>query len=147
MLSLLYGPTLTSIHNYWKNHSFDNMGFVMSLLFTMLSGFVIAFLPRSKDLLILWLQSLSTVILEPKEKICHCFHFFPSICHEPMGLDALISGFRMLDFKPAFSLSSFTLIKSLFSSSLLSAIRAELPRTKPILRIFQAINIDDKIYY
>ena len=51
---------------------------VTSLLFNMLSRFVIAFLPRSKCLLILWLQSLSTVILEPPQnKIYHCFHCFP----------------------------------------------------------------------
>ena len=51
---------------------------MMSLLFNMLSRFVIAFLPRSKHLLISWLQSLSTVILKPKKiKICHCFHFSP----------------------------------------------------------------------
>ena len=50
---------------------------VMSLLFNMLSRFVIAFLPRGKSLLTLWLQSPSAVILEPKETICHCFHFFP----------------------------------------------------------------------
>jgi len=51
---------------------------VMSLLFNALSRFVIAFLPKSKCYLISWLQSVSTVILEPKEKkkICHCFHFF-----------------------------------------------------------------------
>ena len=57
----------------------------MSLLFNMLSTFVIASLPRSKYLLILRLQSLSsTVILEPKKRKSHCFHFFPSICHEVM---------------------------------------------------------------
>ena len=50
---------------------------VMSLFFNMLSGFVIAFLPRSKGLLISWLQSLSTVIFEPNKIKCHCFHFFP----------------------------------------------------------------------
>ena len=50
---------------------------VMSLLFNMLSRFVIAFFPRNKHLLISWLQSLSAVILEPKKKICHCFHFPP----------------------------------------------------------------------
>ena len=49
---------------------------VVSLLFDMLSRFFIAFLLRSKHLLISWLQSLSAVILEPK-KICHCFHVFP----------------------------------------------------------------------
>ena len=53
-------------------------GKVMSLLFNILSRFVIAFLPRSKHLVISWLQSLSTVILEPKKnKVCHCFHCFP----------------------------------------------------------------------
>ena len=50
---------------------------VMSLFFNMLSRLVIAFLPRSKCLLISWLQSLSAVILEPKKIKCHCFHFFP----------------------------------------------------------------------
>ena len=50
------------------------VGQVMSLLFNMLSSFVIAFLPRSKHLLISWLQSLSAVILEPKKINCH---FFP----------------------------------------------------------------------
>ena len=51
---------------------------VMSLLFHMLSRLVITFLPRSKHLLISWLQSPSAVILEPpKIKVCHCFHCFP----------------------------------------------------------------------
>ena len=51
---------------------------VMSLLFNMLSRLVIAFLPRSKRLLISWLQSSSAVILKPKmNKVCHCFHCFP----------------------------------------------------------------------
>ena len=53
------------------------VGKVMSLLFNMLSRLVIAFLPRSKCLLISWLQSLSAVILEPPQnKVCHCFHCF-----------------------------------------------------------------------
>ena len=56
-----------------------------------------------------------------EKKICHCFHFFP-ICHEVMRQDAMILVFWMLHFKPVFSLS-FTLIKELFSSSLLSAFR------------------------
>ena len=54
------------------------VGTVMSLLFNMLSRFVIAFFSRNKHLLISWLQSASAVILEPKKiKICHCFHFSP----------------------------------------------------------------------
>ena len=81
VFSFLHSPTLTSIHDYWKNHSFDYMDLcckVMSLLFNMLSRFVIAFLPRTKHLLILWLQSLSAVILKTQEnKICHCFYLSP----------------------------------------------------------------------
>ena len=64
VLSLLYCPNLTSIRDCWKNHSFD---YVMSLLFNILSRLVIAFLPRSKHLLISWLQSPSTMILAPKK--------------------------------------------------------------------------------
>ena len=62
-----------------------------------------------------------------EKKICHCFHFFSSICHEVMGPDAMILGFWMLSFKPAFSLSPFTFILRLFSSSSLSAIRVVSP--------------------
>ena len=67
------------------------VGIVMSLLFNMLSIFVIAFLPRSKSLLISWLQSLSIVILKPKKiKYVTTSTFSPSICQEVMGLDAMI---------------------------------------------------------
>ena len=63
----------------------------MSLLFNMLSRFVLAFLPRSKRLLISWLQSPSAVILEPKKiKSVTISMVSPSICHEVMGLDAMI---------------------------------------------------------
>ena len=66
-LSLLYS-TLTFIHDYWKIHSFDYfVGKVMSLLFNKLCRFVIDFLPKSKCLLISWLQSPSAVILAPKK--------------------------------------------------------------------------------
>ena len=53
------------------------VGKVMSLIFNTLSKFVIGFLPRSKCLLISWLQSPSAVILRPKKSKCHCFQFFP----------------------------------------------------------------------
>ena len=92
---------------------------VISLLFNMLSRLVIAFLPRSKRLLISWLQSPSTVILETKKmKSLTVSIVSPCICHEVMGLDAMIFVFWILSFKPAFSLSSCTFIKRLFSSSL-----------------------------
>ena len=66
-------------------------GKVMSLLFNILSKFVIAFLPRSNRLLISWLQSPSTVILEPKKrKSVIAPTFSPSICHEVMGPDVML---------------------------------------------------------
>ena len=99
------------------------VGKVMSLLFNMLSRLVIAFLPRSKCLLISRLQSPSAVILEPpKINSVTLSIVSPPICHEVMGPDAMILVFWMFNFKPTFSLSSFTFIKRLFSSSLLSAI-------------------------
>ena len=58
-----------------------------------------------------------------EEKICHYFHLSPFICHEVMGPDAKILVFCYFSFKPGLSLSSFTLIKRLFNSSSLSAIR------------------------
>ena len=94
------------------------VGKVMSLLFNMLSRLIIGFLPRSKHLLISWLQS---VILEPpKVKSVTVPTFSPSICNEVMGLYAMILVFWMLSFKQTFSFSSFTFIKGLFSSSSLS---------------------------
>ena len=95
----------------------------MSLLFNMLSRLVITFLPRSKHLLISWLQSPSAVVLKPhKMKFVTVSIVSPSICHKVMGRDVIISVFWMLSFKPTFSLSSFTFIKSYFTS-LLSAIK------------------------
>ena len=95
---------------------------VMSLLFNTLSRFVIIFLPRSKNLLISWLQSPSAVILEPKKiKSVPVSIVSPTLCHEVIGPDAKILACWMLSFKPAFSLSSFTFVKRLFSSSSLSA--------------------------
>ena len=109
-LSLLYGPTLTCIHNYWKDHidytdlcwQSDIFAFEYVAL-----GFIIAFLPRIKCILILCLQLPSTKILEPKkEKSATASTFSPSICHEVMELDAMTFVFWMLSFKPAFSPSS-----------------------------------------
>ena len=92
----------------------------MPLLFNMLSRLVIAFLQRSKCLLISWLQSQSTVILEPPK--IKSLTVSPSIWHDVMGPNAMILVFWMLSFKPTFLFSSFTFIKKLFSTSL-SAIR------------------------
>ena len=99
-LNLLYVPTLISIHGYWKNQALTRWTFVdkvMSLLFNMLSRFVIAFLPRGKCLLIWWLQSPSAVIMEPpKIKSVTVSILSLSICHEVMRLDAMIFIFECL---------------------------------------------------
>ena len=79
------------------------VGKVMSLHLNILSRLVITFLPRSKCLLILWLQSPPTVISEPpKIKSDTVFTVSPSISHEVMGPDAMIFVFWMLNFKPIF---------------------------------------------
>ena len=94
MLSFLHSPTLTSIHDHWKNHSLDKMDLVdkvMSLLLNMLSRLVITFLPRSRRLLISWLQSPTAVILEhPEIKSDTVSTVSPSISHKVMGPDAMI---------------------------------------------------------
>ena len=142
----LYGSTLTSILMEVTNgktvaltiQTFD--GKVISLLLNSQSRFVITFLPRSKCLLISWLQSLSSVILDLKKiKSVTVSIFSPSTCHELMGLDAMIFIFWMLSFKPAFPLSSFILIQRLFSSSLLSAIRVVSSAYPRLLMFFLAI--------
>ena len=109
-------PTVTSIHDYWKNHSFDYTGFVgkvMSLLFNMLSRLVIAFPPRSKRLLISWLQSPSAVILEPPK--IKSVTVSLSICHEVMELAAMIMVFLNVEFQAIF----FTLLFHPHQESLL----------------------------
>ena len=170
--------TLTSVHGYWKNHSFridwldllavqgtiksllqhynlnasilwhsaffmvqqhpyittrkiialtvrKFVSKVISLLFNTLARLVIAFLPRSKCLLISWLLSLSMMILESKKiKIATVCIVSPSISHEVMGPDATILVFWILILNPVFSLSPFTFIKkALFSTTLISAVR------------------------
>ena len=96
---------------------------VMSLLFTMLSRFVIAFHPRSKYLLILWLLSPSAVILEPKKIKSVSVSTFDPFLPWSDGNRCYDLRFLNIEFKSAFSLSSFNIIKRLFSSSLLPAIK------------------------
>ena len=88
------------IHYYWEIIVLTIQTLVskvISLLLKMLSRFVIAFLPKNKCLLISWLQSLSTVILEPKKiKSLTVSIVSPSICHEVMEPDAMISVVLML---------------------------------------------------
>ena len=92
--SAFFMVQLTSIHDYQKNLSFDDMDLflkVTSLLFNMLFRLLIALLQRSKCLLISWLQSPSAVILEPRKiKSATVSIVSPSICHEVMETDAMI---------------------------------------------------------
>ena len=135
MLSLLYiivqlsHPYMTTIKTIALT-TCTLVSKVMSLLFNMLSRFVIALLPRSKRLLILWLQSMSALILEPKKiKSVTVSTFSPSICHQVMGPDTMVF----------VSLSSFSIIKRLFSSSWLSAIRGVLSAYLRLLIFLPAI--------
>ena len=113
---------------------------VMSLLFNMLPRWVIGFLPRSKCLLISWLQSPSTVIFGAQaNKVCQCFHFFHIYLAWSDGTRCHDIRFLMLSFKLVFfSLSSFTIIKMFFNSSSLSAIRAVSPAYLRLLTFLPA---------
>ena len=106
------------------------------------SRLVITFLLRSKCLFISQLQSPSAVILEPpKIKSDPVCTVSPSVCHEVMGPDAMILVFWMLSFQPTFSLSSFTFIKQVFSSSSLSTIRVVSSAYLRLLMFLQAVLI------
>ena len=95
---------------------------VMCLCFSnMLSRFIMGSVPGSKYLNFMATVTVSNHFGAQEDKTCHCFCFSPSICHEVMGADAMILVF--LSFKSAFSCSSFTFFKRLFSSSSLSALR------------------------
>ena len=128
VLSLLYGPVLTLVCGYWKSHSFDLWSFVGKVMFpllNMLSRFIIVFLQRSKDLLFhgfshhpQWFESLR------KENLS-LIPLLPLLFGMKRLDTVILLGFWMLNFKPAFSLCSLILIRRLFSSSSLSAVRVE----------------------
>ena len=93
-------------------------GKVMSLLFNTLSRFVTVFLPRSKCLLVSWLQAPTTVILELKKiNPITVSIVSPSICHEVKGLDVMIWVFGMVSFRPAFIFLIFSVQFSSVSQS------------------------------
>ena len=120
---------------------------VISLLFNILSRLVRTFLPRSKCLLISWLQSPSAVISEPpKIKSATVYTVSPFICHEVMGADAMIFIFWMLSLKPTFSLSSFTFLKRLFSSSSLFCHKGGVICTSEVIDISPG-NLDSSLCF
>ena len=98
---LLCSPALTSVHDYWKNHSFHYADLCQQsdVCFLTRSRFIIAFLPRSNRFLISWLQSPCAVILETKKrKSVPVSTFSPSICHITMAPDAMILVFFIIEF-------------------------------------------------
>ena len=94
VLCLLYGPALTTVCDHWEDHSLDYMDLCPQSnvsAFSTLSRFAIAFSPRSSHFLVSWLQSPCAVILELKKRKSVTTSTLPSsICHEEMGLDAMI---------------------------------------------------------
>ena len=113
MVQLSYPHMTTRKTIALTRRTFD--GKVMSLLFNMLSRSVITFLPRSKRLLISWLQSPSAVILEPKKiKSVTVSTFSPSTCHEVLKPDTVMLAF----FNPEFQASFFTLLSHLHPEAL-----------------------------
>ena len=118
---------------------------LMALLFNMYSRLIIAFLPRSKNILIPWLQLSSAVILElNKTKYFTVPIVSLSICHEVTGIDAMILVFWMVSFKTSLH-SPLIFIKNLFSSSYLSAIRV-VPSTYLIINISWYLDCYLKMY-
>ena len=131
-LRLLYSPTLISIHDYYKNYSFDYMDLCWQ---SDASGFEYAVwvghsFSSKKHVSFNFVAAvtLCSDLRGQENKVYHCFHFPPSFGHEVMEPDAMIFIFWMLNFKPGFSFS-FTFMKRLFSFSSFSAL-AEWPKCR-----------------
>ena len=128
-LRFLYGPPLTSTHDYWKNHTFNYTDLYQQnniSAFNMLSRFVITFLSRCKHILISWLQSPSVNSLSlfgAQENRLSLFLLFPIYLLWSGGTRCHDLHFLNVEFQASFFTLSFTFIKRLFSSSSLSAIR------------------------
>ena len=112
---LLYSPALPTLCDHWEEHSLDYMDLcrqsdVSAFQYTV--QFCHSF-PAKKQSSSDFTAAVTihSDFRDQEEDTCHCFYLSPSICHEMMGQDAMILVFLMLSFKPAFSLSSFTLIK------------------------------------
>ena len=131
-------------HSYMttgKTITFTFLGKVMSLVFNILSRFVIGFFPKSKHLLIPWLQSLFMLIFKPRKMKSDSFYFFHIYLPWSDRTGCHHLHVWMLTFKPAFLLSTCTFIKSLFSSSSLSAIKVVYYAYLRLLILLQAILI------
>ena len=120
LCSAFFMVQLTSLHDYWKNYGFDYTDLYWQSYVSVSVNFVAAVTVHSD-------------FGAQENKICHCFYFFPFCLPWSDGIMILV--FWMLNFKPAFSLSSLTLIRRLFSSFSLSAVRV-LPSAYLRLLIF-----------
>ena len=141
--SVFFKSTLTSIMTIRKIIALTRwtfVGKVMSLLFNMLSRLGITFLPRSKRLNFMAAVTICSDFGAHQNKVSHCFPCFPIYLSWSDGPDAMIFVFWMLSFKPTFSLSTFTFIKRLFSSSL-TALRVVSSAYLRLLIFFLAILI------
>ena len=118
-----YCPVLTSVHDYWKNQYltiWTFVGKIMSLLFNMLSSFVIFFSPKEQvSFNFMAAVNIKNYFGDQKNKSVTVSIIPPFIFHEALGLDVMTFVFWMLNFKSTFSLSSFTFIKRFNSSSFL----------------------------
>ena len=125
MRCLLYSPALTNACDHREEHALtmQTRHRAMSLLLNTPSRLVIAFLPRSNCLRFQGCSQHLQRFWSWRRGHPSLLPHFPPACHAVMVPDAMILGFLILSFKPALSRSSFTLIKRLFSSSSLSAIR------------------------
>ena len=117
---LLYGPSLTSIHDHWEDHSLDYMDLcqqsnVSAFQHNCLGLPQLSCKKQSSLDFMAEVTSPSAVILEPRKRKSVTTFNFSHICHEVMGPDATILVFLIFSFKPYLSFSSFTLIKRLFS--------------------------------
>ena len=128
-LCLLYCPALTSIHDYWKDHSLDCMDLS---IFRMSAKWCLCFLTMvchsflAKKQLSFYFMAAVTIQSDfraQEEELCYCFHLFLFCLPWSDGTGCHDLSFLILSFKLSFSLASFTLIKRLFSSSSLSAFR------------------------
>ena len=131
-------------HPYMTNGKTIAMIFVsrvMSMLFNKVSSFVMAFLPSIKHHNFMTAVTVFSDFGAHEIKVCHCFHCLPIYLPWSDGTRCHDLSFWMLSFKPTFLLSSFTVIKRLFSSSLLSAIRVVIPAYLRLLIFLPAILI------
>ena len=148
--SHLYGPFLHQYMTTGKTIGLTTWTFVSKVIFFFLILYVFHRF-SSKEQVSFNLMAKITIhsgFRDQENKVCHCFHCFPPFPpHEMMGLDAMILVFWILSFKPVFfSLSSFTFIKRLFISSLLSWAPKSLQMVTAAMKLKDAFSLGEKLW-